>query len=296
MKIKKIVLLLSILVLALSMTACSNGQEKVDFDYTDTSILFNSMYLTYQLNQIDEATKLIINNTEGQEVLQTAISNFETANEECGDLLGFLAKDGSVISLEQISAASSESEEAYQQCLLEIDTEIVEDGANVKATITAVYENRNAEMSFVYEAAPAQASVDETTKEVVVPYQIAELTVSPVYTFSEQMGKAGANTLMGMGTVFIVLIFISLIIGQFEKVNKVSTAVGTWWSNRKRKVAETTEISNGVPSAVVSPAATPNPMDDTQLIAVITAAITAANVASGGSDKLVVRSIRKAKR
>lgn len=311
MKMKKIVLLLSVLVMTFSMTACSDGQEKVDFNYTDISILNNSIYLTYSFSQVDEATKIIINNTEGQEVYQTAISNFESANEECGNLLGFLAKDGNVISLEQVLAASSESDEAYQQCLLEIDSEIIEDGANVKATITAVYEERNAEMSFVYEAAPTQTSLDETTGEIVIPFQIAELTVSPVYTFGEKMAKAGMNTLMGMGTVFVILIFIAVIIGQFGRISgaimAVSNAVNNLIAKMKEKRAakkaeseastETTEVSNIVAPAATVPA-TENLMSDSQLVAVITAAIMAAQGANGnaGSDGLIVRSIKKAKR
>lgn len=311
MKMKKIVLLLSVLVMTFSMTACSDGQEKVDFNYTDISILNNSIYLTYSFSQVDEATKIIINNTEGQEVYQTAISNFESANEECGNLLGFLAKDGNVISLEQVLAASSESDEAYQQCLLEIDSEIIEDGANVKATITAVYEERNAEMSFVYEAAPTQTSLDETTGEIVIPFQIAELTVSPVYTFGEKMAKAGMNTLMGMGTVFVILIFIAVIIGQFGRISgaimAVSNAVNNLIAKMKEKRAakkaeseastETTEVSNIAAPAATVPA-TENLMSDSQLVAVITAAIMAAQGANGnaGSDGLIVRSIKKAKR
>lgn len=310
MKIKKIVLLLSVLVFTFSITACSDGQEKVDFNYTDISILNNSVYLTYNFSQIDEASKIIINNTEGQEVLQTAIANFETANEECGELLGFCAKDGSTISLATV-LESSQSDEAYQQCLMDIDCEIEEDGANVRATIIAVYEDRNAEMSFVYEAAPAQTSVDETTGQIIVPFQIAELTVSPIYTFGEKMAKAGMNTLMGMGTVFVILIFISVIIAQFEKISKVIMAASDKVSNivvnmkekrAAKKAASEAAIENGEASDTESPAApippTENLMNDSQLVAVITAAIMAAQGAGGsaGSDGLIVRSIKKAKR
>lgn len=315
MKMKKIVLLLSMLVLTFSMTACSDGQEKVDFNYTDISILNNSIYLTYSFSQIDEASKIIINNTEGQEVYQTAISNFESANKECGDLLGFRLKDGSTISLEEVLQASAQSEEAFQQCLLELDSEIVEDGANVKATIIAVYEERNAEMCFVYKAAPTQTSVDETTGEVVIPFQIAELTVSPVYTFGEKMAKAGMNTLMGMGTVFVILIFIAVIIGQFGRISSAIMAVSNAVNNIIAKIKENraakkaakkaesealtgTEETSGTTLQAVAPPATENLMNDSQLVAVITAAIMAAQGASGnaGSDGLIVRSIKKAKR
>ena len=311
MKMKKIVLLLSMLVLTFSMTACSDGQEKVDFDYTDMDILSNSIVLAFNIDQIDEASKIVINNSEGQEVYQTAISNFEAANEECGDLLGFSTKDGEVISLEEIAVANSQSEEVYQQCLLNISSKIEEEGAAVKATITAVYDDRNAEMCFVYEGAPAQTTVDETTGEVKIPFVISEVTVSPEYSFGEKMAKAGMNTLMGMGTVFVILIFIALIIGQFERLSKaivaVSDACANMIANLKEKKAgkknaeeaSTEAESAGSTATVVAAApAMDNLVNDSQLVAVITAAIMAAegSAAGSGSDGLIVRSIKKAKR
>lgn len=311
MKMKKIVLLLSMLVLTFSMTACSDGQEKVDFDYTDMDILNNSIVLAFNIDQIDEASKIVINNSEGQEVYQTAISNFEAANEECGDLLGFSTKDGEVISLEEIAMANSQSEEVYQQCLLNISSKIEEEGAAVKATITAVYDDRNAEMCFVYEGAPAQTTVDETTGEVKIPFVISEVTVSPEYSFGEKMAKAGMNTLMGMGTVFVILIFIALIIGQFERLSKaivaVSDACANMIANIKEKKAgkqnaeeasTEAESAGSTATAVAAAPATDNLVNDSQLVAVITAAIMAAegSAAGSGSDGLIVRSIKKAKR
>lgn len=315
MKMKKIVLLLSMFVLMFSMTACSDGQEKVDFDYTDVEIISNSVYLTYNIQNVDEATKIVINNAEGQEVYQTAISNFEAANEECGELQGFRSKDNKVISLMEIAMASSESEEVFKQYLLDIDSEVEEEGATVRVTLTAAYEDRDAKMSFVYKSAPEQTSVDETTGEVVVPFQISEVTVSPEYTKGEKMAKAGMNTLMGMGTVFVILIFIALIIGQFGRLSKaimaVSDAIANMIANMKEKRAakkaakqNTTEnIEEAAPAGNVTAPVTAVPagdnlMNDAQLVAVITAAIMAAegSTVSAGSDGLIVRSIKKAKR
>lgn len=315
MKMKKIVLLLSMLVLAFSMTACSDGQEKVDFNYTDIDILNNSIILAFNIDQIDEASKIVINNTEGQEVYQTAISNFEAANEECGDLAGFATKDGEVVTLQQIAVANAESEEAYQQCLLNLSSKIEEDGAAVKVTVTAVYDERNAEMCFVYEGAPAQTTVDETTGEIKVPFQISEVTVSPEYSFGEKMAKAGMNTLMGMGTVFVILIFIALIIGQFERLSKAIMAVSDACANMIAGIKEKKELkkaekqnaeeplgeeksADNATAAVVAAPAADNLVNDSQLVAVITAAIMAAegSVAGSGSDGLIVRSIKKAKR
>ena len=304
MKMKKIVLLLYMLVLVFSMTACSDGQEKVDFDYTDVDILSNSVYLTYNIENVDEATKMIINHSEGQEVYQTAISNFEAASEECGNLLGFRSKDNDVITMGEIAMASSDSEDAFKQCILEIDSDVEEEGAAVRATLTAVYDDRDAQMSFVYKSALEQTSVDETTGKVVIPFQISEVTVSPEYTFGEKMAKAGMNTLMGMGTVFVILIFIALIIGQFGRLSNAVVAVSNSIANTKQQRAakkagqpadEETKTEGNVPGVVPAAPATDNLMNDTQLVAVITAAIMAAS-GSAGSDGLIVRSIKKAKR
>ena len=43
-----------------------------------------------------------------------------------------------------------------------------------------------------------------------------EMVVSAVYSKAELMKQAGMNTLLGMGTVFVVLIFISFIISLFK--------------------------------------------------------------------------------
>jgi hypothetical protein len=298
MKTKKIVLFLSMLVVMFTMTACSSGQDEVEFDYTDVGVISNSVGLTYSIQNVDEATKLIINNTEGQDVYQTAISNFEAADEECGDFIGFKTKDGSCVSMDEILTVSSQSEDAYKEIITQLEASVEEDGADVDVILYAVYEDRDAEMEFVYEAAPTSASVDEDTGEVTIPFQISEITVSPEYTLGEQMSKAAMNTLMGMGTVFVILIFISLVIGQFERLSKAIEAVGNAFTKRKeKKNAAGEEAENVAAPAAVPVAATANPMNDAQLVAVITAAIMAENVASGnGVDKLIVRSIKKAKR
>ena len=45
--------------------------------------------------------------------------------------------------------------------------------------------------------------------------KVETISFSPVYTTGEKMAKAGMNTLMGMGVVFAVLIFISWLISMF---------------------------------------------------------------------------------
>ncbi|MEY8336611.1 OadG family protein [Lachnospiraceae bacterium 62-35] len=101
------------------------------------------------------------------------------------------------------------------------------------------------------------------------------------YTTSETLTKAGLNTLMGMGTVFCVLIFISLLIGCFKFIHE-------WENGRNSKSAAPAApaVSVGVPEE------SEDLVDDLELAAVITAAIAAS--AGTSADGLVVRSIRRA--
>ena len=50
--------------------------------------------------------------------------------------------------------------------------------------------------------------------------QAEDINIDKVYTLGETMTKAAMNTAMGMGTVFVMLIIISLIISCFTLVNK----------------------------------------------------------------------------
>lgn len=99
-------------------------------------------------------------------------------------------------------------------------------------------------------------------------------------------GEAGLNTAMGLGIVFCALAFISLIISL---EGKIFGAFG-----KKKAAPKTPEVP-----AATAPAVAPEveeDTDDTELVAVITAAIYAYEAENGGevpADGLVVRSIRR---
>ena len=98
------------------------------------------------------------------------------------------------------------------------------------------------------------------------------------------METAGLNVIIGMGIVFVVLIFICVIIGLLKYVNKIGT-----------KKPETV-ASVAAPKAVVAPAPVVEENDDSELVAVITAAIVAYESALGtnvSTDGLIVRSIKR---
>ena len=95
------------------------------------------------------------------------------------------------------------------------------------------------------------------------------------------MGDAGLNTLLGMGSVFIVLILISLIIASFGLF-------------KKKPEVKKEEVKQAAPAA---PVVEEELTDDTELVAVIMAAIRAYEGSGAGSaDGFVVRSIKKANR
>jgi sodium pump decarboxylase gamma subunit len=141
--------------------------------------------------------------------------------------------------------------------------EATNDGYEVSTE--AEYKNRKATILFVF---------DENMN-------VESMGVSAKFSMGEVLTKAGLNTLLGMGTVFVVLIFLAFLISLmkyipvlmnfFEKKDKEAEAKE---AVQTETVAETAELT-----------------DDLELIAVITAAIAAQEGTS--TDGFVVRSIRR---
>ena len=125
--------------------------------------------------------------------------------------------------------------------------------------------------------------------------KVETISFSPVYTTGEKMAKAGMNTLMGMGVVFVVLIFISWLISMFKYIN-------VFEAKMKAKKAAAAPAPAAAPQAAPAapapaPAAAPaeeeNLTDDTELVSVITAAIAAYEGKETVDNGLVVRSIKR---
>ena len=150
--------------------------------------------------------------------------------------------------------------------------ELVVDKANGTVTVDQYvnYPGRRVVVSFVW-------NYDYEVKQLVV----TDVNVDLVYTLGEKMQKAALNTLMGMGTVFLVLILISLIIYCFRFIGDIQ--------NIGKKKKETKVETNDVDSSQVVEDTTLT--DDLELIAVISAAIAASEGTS--TDSFVVRSIHR---
>lgn len=112
------------------------------------------------------------------------------------------------------------------------------------------------------------------------------MTYSVQYSLAANMQRAGMNTLMGIGIVFLMLLFLSFVIGLFKYIEKFQN-VG------KKKSAEEAPKAEEAPAPAIaqSEAADEDFADDLELVAVISAAIAAYENTSG--DSFVVRSIKK---
>lgn len=110
-------------------------------------------------------------------------------------------------------------------------------------------------------------------------------------SYGEILVKALINTLLGMGTVFLVLIFIAFLISLLPKLTGMIESIG-----KKKTKQEAAAVNKPAASAAVSvPAAAQESeeelVDDLELVAVITAAIAASEGVS--ADGFVVRSIKR---
>ena len=123
---------------------------------------------------------------------------------------------------------------------------------------------KNKEVILTAEAKFAQRSAD-ITFTFEPDGEVTSLTIGGHYSIGEILKKAGMNTIIGMGTCFCVLIFISLIISTFGFFGKVG--------KKKPEPKSEAPAVKEAPAPKVVAAEPKEPADDLELIAVISAAI-----------------------
>ncbi len=333
MKIKKLLVLVSMLAVMFSLAGCDETYEK-PFEYNETEIAVHAMtsFMTYE-NISDEYVDYYLNN--GNDYEKSAIKGIEQAKEtdKVGEFEDYSSKASSLsnglLSLEdagvviennkdyitviitnhaenrdvEISIKYVENAEYYMllnESLVQQGLESYEvfsSGIQYAAmanglTMEEIYSfNKVSSMEELYQLGITQ-TIDGLYKQGVYPYLEEEMVVAAVYSKKELVGQAGMNTLIGMGTVFIVLIFISFIISLFKYLPALFA--------KKPKVESKKAEESKATSAPVAVSKTENLADDSQLVAVITAAIYAYESQSGNGavskDKLVVRSIKRVRK
>ena len=142
--------------------------------------------------------------------------------------------------------------------------------------------------------ATATLVTDVRNVEMVVLYDedmyITSVAFNPIYTIGENMERAALNTLLGMGTVFAILILIMLIISSFSLIAKFEKAAAARKEKKAAKAAKGDAVDNTI-AQIIEKEET-ELADDLELVAVISAAI-AAYEGSTSTEGFVVRSIKK---
>lgn len=271
--IKKFLVLFSLLVCVFCMTACDSSNGTIS---TASAKLEhkNMIIQVYQSYLTDWTTDMItyLDANDSDKITSDAESAYPLAlingKQYIIDQNGLTAKTIGFYN----SWNSTRGELGALESIGNINIAVNKDtGKLCTITVDAAYE-KNSKVSFEF------VINDDFTLE--------NGAINPTYTTGQKMTKAVMNTIIGMGTVFIVLIFISFIIGLFKYISV--------FENKSKAKNEASTDAQGVNNAIaqiVSNEEQEEEVDDLELIAVITAAIAASENTS--TDGLVVRSIRK---
>lgn len=200
-------------------------------------------------------------------------------------------KSGAAQLIEQIAGFSDEEIENYLDQDNDFTNSALTSWKNAKGTLGAFKEVGEQEVSVDGRSVTIVSKVTYENKTATVEL-IADTKASSYesmafnidYTMGEKMEQAAMNTVMGVGIVFLMLLFLSFIIGLFKHIGKLEAKV----SKKQEVSAPVKEI----PVPDFEEAEEEELSDDAELVAVIAAAV-AAYEGSEGTDGFVVRSIKK---
>lgn len=157
----------------------------------------------------------------------------------------------------------------------EVSSELKKEG--IVVTVEVVGTESNATAEFIY------------SNDIFLTLEAAAL--NPSATMGDLMTKAALNTLMGMGTVFAVLILISMLISAMGIIPKLQEKAKQKKTVEASKDAKAESVDNTIAQIIEKEELS----DDLELVAVISAAI-AAYEGSASTDGFVVRSVRRIRR
>ena len=192
--------------------------------------------------------------------------------------------EGLINSISEIVSAGQEAQyksDAVITSALENYKKALPDMGDYQSVLeTTVTYNKDIIINTVIQGSLRQAKVEIILDgEELIPTSVS---TNVIYSFGEMMTKAALNTIMGMGTVFVVLLIIIVLISSFSLINK---------TQKKEEVKK--EPAKPVPVPIEVPVEESADLsDDVELVAVIAAAI-AAYEGKASADGYVVRSLRK---
>ena len=250
---KKISLVVAVLVLVLGLAGCGNAKT-----------------VSYDKDTLIQSCDAVFDIIESGSITSDQITEMSDWNQ--GYLMAqFESQTGVQMEADTFATALEGWKASLKECgdyESHKDYEFEASSTGVTVTAPATFSDRSADLEFVFD--------ENMTLE--------SFTVNAHYGMSEILEKAGLNTLLGMGTVFVVLIFISFIIYLLGYIPKLQEKL----ANKDKKVEEKKEAPVQAAPAPVAAAE-----DDAELVAVIAAAIAAAEGTS--TDGFVVRSIKRRK-
>lgn len=260
---KKYLALICTIACIFGLTACG-GEEKLT-DYMQQKVDIAKQHATEQIiplfqDLVENGAKDIIDEYTAEEIEYSIGTNYS------------LNSDGNAVA-KGISSFES-GLEAIGSIVSIGEAEAVVDGNQIVVNVQIDGELKDAEAEVVL-------SND-------MFFTLESISLNPVSTMGELMVKAALNTLLGMGTVFAVLILISLVIYCFKFISIAQDKM------KKPQAAE--EAKTPAPAPVQEAVEeVSDETDDLELVAVIAAAI-AASEGAVTTDGFVVRSIRKVNR
>lgn len=206
---------------------------------------------------------------------------------------GYTADDLKSNSESLYTSLSEFTDEELAQYLMSGDTitsQAVKSWSNIKDEIGEFVGIGDFEVEESKDAITTKLLVDYSERDVILTVvydenlSVISITAEKEYTLGETMKKAGLNTIMGMGTVFAILILIAFLISLFKYINK-------WEESKKIKNNDVTNQDFVKKPVIESVVAEEELVDDLELIAVISAAIAASMGTS--TDEFIVRSIKR---
>ena len=256
-KLKKLVLLICVLTLALVMTACGEKEEEkteAPFDYKESELITlvvsnTELASKWTKEEIETAKSSYDEKDPVQAVLLNGLDQIYNVSEEAGEFIGFYKNDKDEV---------------------EYELNVTED--SVIISTTAQYKKRDVNIEYTFGLVEEQLS-------------ITSMKYEGVYSLAEKMKTAGLNTVTGMGVVVIVLAFLSVVISLFKFVNKAEKAFAD------KKNGSTKSPIDSTITQIETKEEIEEEVDDLEVIAVITAAIAAMEQTT--TDGFVVRSIKR---
>lgn len=271
---KKITYILSLLMIVCMLGACgSDNAEKTYGGYTTDELHTEA---TESLSNIQSYIALV-DSCGGYDSYEKSVKEFEekTGMTEGEVVYSTLGQSGASVSMKNIDveldAVSSwlDLVDEYgdvKDATNGKDFIVTKSGGTLTTDMTLTFGKQDVTYELVYDS---------------VTMEVTGISLTPVQTMGQKLAKAGQNTAISMSIVFCVLILISLIIYCFKFIALIG--------NKPKKAEAKSEPEKK--EAVVAAAPATDLTDDTELVAVISAAIAASEGTT--TEGFVVRSINR---